>query len=237
MDGRAQLQSLARAIGSASEIEAAWVGNGSPVDVRKACGICGEDQPVRVPFLRHVCRSCQAIWVPGICGDCAHTSVTFTLDGQLSRSATCGCGGTLRQVAYVPKPRVAVDPEVAAARKVVVERRKKRAGWTSRAVLLVITALAAWGSTALVQRNHSGPPPAAVPARAPVDSASLTPEQRGRVAAQRLLDNGQAHDAFGCASLLPPAAAALPGDTASVPTAHEGLDAAGERFLAACIRG
>lgn len=56
----------------------------------------------RIPFLRHVCRSCAATWVPGICGDCAHTSVTFTVDGLLSPFARCGCGGGLRQVVYAP---------------------------------------------------------------------------------------------------------------------------------------
>lgn len=228
MDGHAQLRSLALAINGASDIDAAWAGTGQPMDVRKQCGICGEDQPVRVPFLRHVCRGCAAIWVPGICGDCAHTSVTFTQDGQLSRYASCGCGGTLRQVAYVPRPRVAVDPEVAAARKVVVEQRKQRATRTSRTVMVLLTALAVAGTVQVVHAHSKGPaaaPTEVVKRVSTVEPSTLTPEQQGRKAAARLEANGQHNDVFSCATLLPPA---------PTPSA---APVGSKEFLAACLKG
>jgi hypothetical protein len=249
MDGRDQLQSLARAIHSASDIEAAWAGTGPTVDVRKECGVCGEDQPVRVPFLRHVCRSCAAIWVPGICGDCAHTSVTFTVDGKLSAFARCGCGGGLRQVGYVPKPRVALDPEVLAARKVVFEQRKKRATWTSRTVLVVFAVLATVGALQLVHHNHAAPAqqtelPTRVSTR---DDPTLTMDERGRLAAQRVRERGEHNDAFACAAELPApvstpsVAAVVPGTTAAVPPAAPSAPLAqgsgSKDFLAACLAG
>lgn len=233
MDGHAQLRSLALAINGASDIDAAWAGTGGAMDLRKQCGICGEDQPVRVPFLRHVCRACAAIWVPGICGDCAHTSVTFTQDGQLSKYASCGCGGTLRQVAYVPRPRAAVDPEVAAARKVVLEERKRHATRTSRVVMVLLTALAVTGTVQVVREHGKGPAApqtAVVPRTAPVDPATLTPAQLGKRAAATLQGKGQHNDVFSCATLLPP----VPKPSAAP---VEGASAGSKAFLAACLKG
>ena len=234
MDGHAQLRSLALAINGASDVDAAWAGTGQPLDLRKQCGICGEDQPVRVPFLRHVCRACSAIWVPGICGDCAHTSVTFTQDGQLSRYASCGCGGSLRQVAYVPRPRVAVDPEVAAARKVVVERRKKRATWTSRTALVVLAALASGGAWQALHARHAAPTAVHEPVvhESWDDDPTLTMAQRGTRAAHRLDASGVGHDVFSCAGQLPtpaPAPSASPQPLVA--------SAGSKEFLAACLRG
>ena len=247
MDGRAQLQSLARAIGSASEVEAAWAGTGPAVDVRKTCGICGTDQPLRLPFLRHVCRHCQAIWVPGICGECAHTSVTFTMDGQLSRFATCGCGGQLRQVAYVPKPRAAVEPEVAAARQVVVQQRKKRATWATRAVLVAVAVLATAGGAHYLHANHTTPKRVTPPVShgSTVDDPTLSMAERGRRAAARLRANGENLDVFSCAAELPAPApsaqpTALPSAAGALPNqALSAQDpAAGSKdFLAGCLTG
>lgn len=239
MDGRAQLQSLAHAINGSAEIEAAWAGTGPAADVRKTCGICGLDQPVRIPFLRHVCRGCAAIWVPGICVDCAHTSVTFTMDGQLSPFATCGCSGRLRQLAYVPKPRVTVDPVVAAARQVVVQKSHTRAKWMARVALVAIAALATVGGVQLVHRNHKAPvtDPAAVVHRDLHDDPALPMADRGRLAAARLRAQGQNHDVFACAAQLPPpppTPSALPG-SAPVPAAEGGTGS--NAFLAACLAG
>jgi hypothetical protein len=243
MDGRAQLQSLALAITSAADVEAAWAGSGPAVDLRKECGVCGADQSARVPFLRHVCRSCAAIWVPGICGDCAHTSITFTVDGALSHLARCGCGGGLRQVGYVPRPRLAVDPEVAAARRVVVEQRKKRATWTSRTVLVLIALLAAAGGLRLVHHHSAAPAPASAPTTrvSTRDDPSLPMAERGRLAAQRVHERGEHNDAFACAAELPPAAlptaaaaaSAAPGVPAAPPTQGSGSS----DFLSACLSG
>lgn len=248
MDGRAQLHSLAHAINSSAEVEAAWAGTGPRVEVRKSCGICGTDQPVRIPFLRHVCRSCAAIWVPGICGDCAHTSVTFTVDGQLSRFATCGCSGQLRQLAYVPKPREPIDPEVAAARKVVVEQVKHRARWTSRTLLIAVAALATAGGLQLVRHNHAAPrTDLPVQVRGSVhDDPTLPMADRGRLAAARLRARGQNHDAFACAAELPAAAPSLPASLpASLPSSlprtagvsPDSGSAGSSAFLAACLAG
>ena len=235
MDGRAQLHSLAHAISGASEGEAAWAGTGPAVDTHKTCGVCGDHQPVRLPFLRHVCRACAAIWVPGICGDCAHTSVTFTMDGQLSDLARCGCGGQLRQLAFVPKPRATVDPEVAAARKVVVEQQKKHAAWASRSVLVVVAVLATVGGVQLVRHNHAAPksdPVAPVVHRDLRDDPSLTMTERGRLAGARLTANGQLRDVFGCAAELPSTTSTSPGNEA---ISHEGSNAGSSAFLAACL--
>ncbi|MCU1599353.1 MAG: hypothetical protein JWO22_62 [Frankiales bacterium] len=238
MDSRAQLQTLARAIDLSTDIERAWAGLGPPVDLRKHCGICRNEQPVRVPFLRHVCHHCAAVWVPGICGDCANTSVTFTLDGQLSRLASCGCGGQLRQVGYVPKPRAAVDPEVAAARKVVVETRKKRASWTTRVVLVAVAVLATVAGVRLVHHNHAAPTTTA-PDLTHVhvaDDPSLPMPARGRLAAERLTQAGRINDVFACAGELPtvprPAASATPSSTAVTDSGQ-----AAAAFLAGCLKG
>ncbi len=238
MDTRDQLQSLARAIDLASDVERAWAGIGPAVDMRKHCGICREEQPVRVPFLRHVCRSCTSIWVPAICGDCATTSVAFTTDGQLSRLASCGCGGQLRVVAYVPSPRVEVAPEVAAARKVVIETRKKRATLTSRTVLVVIAVLAAVGAVRLVHHNHSAPPAAENEVRRPLvaDDPSMTMAARGRLAAARLEQQGRVNDVFACAGELPTAPTPAPSPSPGVVTAPQPApDVSG--FLASCLKG
>ena len=229
MDGRAQLLTLARAIDGAAQVDAAWAGTGPVVDLRKTCGVCGEDQPVRVPFLRHVCRSCQAIWVPGICGDCAHTCVTFTLDGQLSAFAGCGCGGRLRQLGFVPRPRVAVDPEVAKARREVVERRTRQGtrAWRVLLVALAVTALVLGVRT--VTGNHRGEPVAPAPTRqapAVLDGASQSLAAQGRLAALRLRQAGQVNDVFGCAGQLPASALSKAADPADA-----------KAFLAGCVAG
>jgi hypothetical protein len=224
MDGRAQLQALAGEIGGASAVEAAWAGAGPARDIRKQCGICGLDQPARIPFLRHVCRGCSAIWVPGICVDCATTSVTFTLDGQLSRFATCGCRGRLRQVAYVPRPREAQDPQQVAAHAAVVTRRKRRLTTSTRVVLVLTAVLSVVGCVRFLQADHS-PAPAGPPTtvqRPVADSTSLTPEERGHLAGQRLLEQGQSHDGFSCAAQLPSGTSA---------------DGAVQGFLAGCLAG
>jgi hypothetical protein len=236
MDGRAQLQSLARAIGSASDVEAAWAGTGPAVDLRKSCGVCGTEQPLRVPFLRHVCRSCQAIWVPGICGECAHTAVTFTMDGQLSRFASCGCGGSLRQVAYVPRPRVAVDPEIAAVRQVVATQRKKRAAWTARAFLVLVAAVATAGGVRYLHDTHTAPKRVTnlVPQGSTADDPSLPMQERGRRAAARLRDKGESHDVFACAALLP---APKPTSLANQAISHDDAAAGSKEFLAGCLTG
>jgi hypothetical protein len=240
MDGRAQLHSLANAIGGASDIEAAWAGTGPSVDVRKSCGICGTDQPLRLPFLRHVCRSCQAIWVPGICVDCAHTSVTFTMDGQLSRFASCGCGGALRQVAYVPKPRAAVDPEVMAARQAVVAQHRRRATWGSRAVLVALAALATVGGVRYLHANHTTPERVTTPVSHvdDADDTRLSMQERGRRAAARLRANGENQDVFSCAAQLPrPAATSLANQGVSGQDQAPGSGAGSKDFLAGCLTG
>jgi hypothetical protein len=240
MDGRAQLQSLAHAINGSSEVEAAWAGTGPWVDIRKSCGICGADQPVRVPFLRHVCRGCAAVWVPGICGLCAHTSVTFTMDGQLSPFATCGCSGQLRQLAVIPKPRATVDPEVAAARQVVVRKSHHRAKWMSRSLLVFIAVLATVGGLRLVRHNHAAPPAdTGVDVRRNVqDDPALPMADRGRLAAARLRARGENHDVFACAAELPAPAPTTPSSLPRTTTVSPDNAAAGSSaFLAACLTG
>ena len=231
MDGRAQLQTLAHAITSASQVEAAWAGTGPIVDLRKRCGLCAEEQPVRVPFLRHVCRNCAAIWVPGICVECAHTSVTFTTDGQLSRSASCGCGGALRQLALVPKPRVALDPEVAAVREVVVQRRKRQARHTTRWLLVGVALFATLGAMRLTHHTTPPPPrPAVVP---PVPDAGLSPQDQGRQAGARLVAKGRSNDVFACAALVPPAVRA----TSATEQEQQAQRDWSSAFVTACLSG
>lgn len=240
MDGRAQLQSLAHAISGSADVEAAWAGSGPWIDIRKSCGICGTDQPVRVPFLRHVCRACAAIWVPGICCDCAHTSVTFTMDGQLSPFATCGCSGRLRQLAVIPKPRVAVDPEVVAARQVVVAKSHHRARWMSRSVLVLVAVAATVGGVKLVRHNHAAPPvDTTVPVRRDVrDDPALPMADRGRLAAARLQARGELHDVFACAAELPAPAPTTPSSLPRTTTVSPDNASAGSNaFLAACLTG
>lgn len=236
MDTRAELLTLARAIDLSGAVEKAWAGLGPSVDLRKHCGICREDQPVRVPFLRHVCRSCAAIWVPGICGDCASTSVTFTRDGQLSRLVTCGCGGPLRMIAYVPTPRAAVDPEVAAARKVVVETRKKRVALTSRTALVVVAVLCALSAYGVVQHNHAAPPPKQHVARQPIvaDDPSQPMSVRGGMAAQRLRQSGRVNELFACAAQLPALPEPQPSASAAPVSQSNGT---AQDFLAGCLKG
>jgi hypothetical protein len=233
MTGRSELEELARAIGGASDVDRAWAGAGPAMDVRKTCGMCGENQPVRIPFLRHVCRSCTAIWVPGICVDCAHTSVTFTLDGQLSRLATCGCSGVLRQVAYVPKPRAYVAPEIVAAREVQQARVKKQVKGSTRAVM-VLLALVAVVTCVRFVRHNDGPAPAretTTSHRVLTDKQSQSMEVRGRLAAARLVKNGRSHDVFSCTTLLPPL------QVASAAVAGEGVELSRQAFVAACLAG
>lgn len=228
MDGRAQLRALALAISDATDVDAAWSGTGPAVEARKACAACGEDQPVRIPFLRHVCRRCAAVWVPGRCTVCAHTSVTVTPGGLLSADARCGCDGTLRPLAVLPRPRVALPPEQLVHRREVVARRATWARRVERTVLLGLLVLAAVGAVRVLhpQRPPAASPPTQVVPAARVDPAGMTPGDRGTYEAQRLLRDQRGHDLFGCL-------AALPADLAALPQGAPARAA----FLGSCLKG
>lgn len=228
MDGRAQLHALALAITDAADVDAAWAGTGPAVALRKSCAACGEDQPVRLPFLRHVCRRCAAVWVPGICTICAHTSITFTLDGNLSSFARCGCEGALRPLAVIPRPRVVLPPEQVAERQTVVARRTRWAVRVERSALLLVLAVAVVGAVRVLAPGDPAAPsrPAQVVPTAAVDLAAMTPGERGTYEAERLTRDERGHDLFSCLSVLPAALSALPSD-------------APERkaFLGNCLKG
>lgn len=202
MDGLAQLADLARTISGSDGLQSAWSGTGPTFDGRKRCGLCDHDQPYTAPFLKHVCPSCAAIWLPGLCGQCGETSVTFTLDGQLSPYARCGCGGTLRQLASVPRPRTPVDPETAAAASVVSARRLELATVLWRIALGLLVVGAALGTWSLMT-HHAAPAPTPTTRPAVVVAGLSDAAQQGKLAAARLDREGRAHDTVGCATLMP----------------------------------
>jgi hypothetical protein len=193
-----ELLSLAESLGSHESVEDAWAGRSSPMWLVKQCALCGYSQHVRVPFVRHYCRQCSAPWTPVRCTGCATTTIVARRDMGPPAASECACGGVLRPLTHIPRPRNA-DNQAPPTPAQVAAR-----AWAPKIVRGVALTLAFGvmvGGIGFIHSQRSSSPHApqqAAPAPQPAVTLLNPIAARGRAAALTLAQRGQHNDQFAC---------------------------------------
>jgi hypothetical protein len=197
-----ELQSFAHVIAGQSALEDAWTGKSQPTWVQKACGLCGHEQSVRIPFVRHICLSCSSTWSPARCATCGVTTIVFRRDPSGPITAQCFCGGDLQLVAYLPRQRTIDPTKKPNLLDTIAMSPMSPPSGRLRTIARVVGCLVAFGAVVtgawvITSVRSDAPPPAPVeqvaPAVAPGSVAAA-----GDAAGHRLLSRGQDNNVFAC---------------------------------------